>query len=131
VLAATTAAPRGRQTAMAGGAAGMIGAKWAGKNRNAASAAGLETASNMAVAITESRLLTLETKVSAMGAVTEIKQLLSAVPLSEVDTLEAKRFGLGGVMTIAARGAEVKLEGKVGDMKAVADAFAARAKTPA
>jgi hypothetical protein len=131
-VAAATAAPRGKQTAMAGGAAGMIGAKWAGKNRGAAETAGIVLASTTAVVITESRLLTLDTKISAMGAVTELKELLSAVPLSEVDSIEAKRFGLAGVLSIQARGSDaVKLEGKVGDFKAIADAFASHAKTPA
>jgi hypothetical protein len=131
VVAATTAAPRGKQTAMAGGAAGMIGGAWAGKNRKAGEAAGIGVASNMAVVITDSRLLTLETKISAMGAVSEIKGLLSALPLSEVDSIEVKRFGLAGVMSLTAHGSDpVKLEGKVGNMKPIADAFAG-AQTPA
>jgi hypothetical protein len=132
MVAAATAAPRGKQTAMAGGAAGMIGSAWAGKNHRAGEASGIAVASTMAVVITQSRLLTLETKISAMGAVTGIKDLLSAVPLDEVDSIEVKRFGLAGVMILAAHGSDpVKLEGKVGNMKPVADAFASRAKTPA
>jgi hypothetical protein len=116
---------------MAGGAAGMIGGAWAGKNRKAGEAAGIAVASNMAVVITESRLLTLETKISAMGAVSEIKGLLSALPLSEIDSIEVKRFGLAGVMSLAAHGSDpVKLEGKVGNMKPIADAFAG-ARQPA
>src|SRR5690349_6958016 len=116
---------------MAGGAAGMIGAKWAGKNRGAADAAGIVLASTTAVVVTERRLLTLDTKISAMGAVTELKELLSALPLSEIDSVEAKRFGLGGVLAITAGGNTVKLEGKVGDLKTIADGFASHAKTAA
>ena len=88
-------------------------------------------ASTTAVVITESRLLTLETKISAMGAVSEIKNLLSAVPLSSIDSIEVKRFGLSGVLVIAAGGDPIKLEGKVGNLKPLADAFAAAAKQPA
>jgi hypothetical protein len=130
-VAAATAAPRGKQTAMAGGAAGMIGAKWAGKNRGAAEAAGIVISSNMAIVVTERRLLTLEIKISAMGAVSEIKDLLSAVPLSSIDSIEVKRFGLSGVLVITAGGDPIKLEGKVGNPKPIAEAFASGAKTPA
>jgi hypothetical protein len=58
-----------------------------------------------------------------MGAVKEVTEVLSVVPLGEVEALEVKRMGLTGVMEITARGSSFKLEGKAGDMKDVAAAF--------
>ena len=109
----------------------MVGSRWVGKNKAAAEEAGIVLSSNMAVAITEGRLLTLEIKISAMGAVSEIKDLLSAVPLSSIDSIEVKRFGLSGVLVIGAGSDPIKLEGKVGNLKPIADAFATHAKAPA
>jgi hypothetical protein len=65
----------------------------------------------------------MKVKVSAMGAIKEIVDVLSVVQLAEVDSLEVKRMGLTGVMEIVARGGSFKLEGKPGDMKEVAEVF--------
>jgi hypothetical protein len=65
-----------------------------------------------------------------MGAIEEVTEVLSIVPLAEVDSLEVKRFGLTGVMEISAGGGSFKLEGKPGDMKELADVFE-RAKAAA
>jgi hypothetical protein len=65
-----------------------------------------------------------------MGAIKEVTDVLSVVPLAEVDSLEVKRAGLTGVMEISVGGASFKLEGKPGDMKELAEVFA-RAKTEA
>jgi hypothetical protein len=80
--------------------------------------------------ITPSSLVTMKVKVSAMGAIKEITDVLSVVPLGEVDSLEVKRMGLTGVMEISAGGGTFKLEGKPGDMKELAEVFA-RAKAAA
>jgi hypothetical protein len=129
VAAAITAAPRGKTTAIAaGGVGGLVGARQMGKNRSAAEAAGIVISSNMAVVVTNARLMTLEIKISAMGAVTEVKELLSAVPLDEIETVEGKRFGLGGVLILKTRGGDpIKLECKAGAAKSVADAYAGAA----
>ena len=129
ILAAAFGKPRGATVAVAGG--GMIGreigARWAGKNRQGAEAAGIQLGNPGAVAITASSLVTMKVKVSAMGAIKEVTEVLSTVPLAEVDSLEVKRMGLTGVMEISAGGGSYKLEGKPGDMKELAEVFA-RAK---
>ena len=132
ILGAAFGKPRGSQTAASGG--GMIvseiGARWAGKQRKGADAAGIELGTPGAVAVTPSNLVTMKVKVSALGAIKDITEVLSVVPLSEVDSLEVKRMGMAGVMEITAGGGTFKLEGKPGDMKELADAFE-RAKSAA
>jgi hypothetical protein len=125
ILAAAWGKPRGAMTAAAGGGliASEIGARWAGKQRTGADAAGIRIGSPGAVAITPTSLVTMSVKVSAMGAVKEVTEVLSVVPLGEVDSLQVKRMGLTGVMEITARGGSFKLEGKAGDMKELAAAF--------
>jgi hypothetical protein len=129
ILAAAWGKPRGASTAMSGG--GMIvseiGSRWAGKQRKGAEAAGIDIGNPGAVAITPSSLVTMKVKVSAMGAIKEVTEVLSTVPLGDVDSLEVKRMGMTGVMEITAGGGSFKLEGKPGDMKELAEVFA-RAK---
>jgi hypothetical protein len=125
ILGAAWGKPRGASTAGAG--AGVIvseiGARWSGKQHKGAEAAGIELANPGAVAITASNLVTMKVKVSAMGAIKEVTEVLSVVPLSDVDSLEVKRAGLTGVMEITARGGTFKLEGKPGDMKELVQVF--------
>ena len=52
----------------------------------------------------------MKVKVSAMGAIKEVTDILSVVPLAEVDSLQVKRMGLTGVMEISAGGGSFKLE---------------------
>ena len=72
----------------------------------------------------------MKVKVSAMGAIKEVTDVLSVVPLVDVDSLEVKRFGLTGVMEISAGGSSFKLEGKPGDMKELATSSNARRPQP-
>ncbi len=132
ILGAAFGKPRGATTAVAGGGliGREIGAQWAGKQRKGAEAAGLTIGNPGAVAVTRSTLVTMKVKVSAMGAIKEVTEVLSTVPLAEVDSLEVKRMGLTGVMEINAGGSSFKLEGKPGDMKELAEVFA-RAKAAA
>jgi hypothetical protein len=52
------------------------------------------------------------------------KHMLSAIALDEVESIEAKRFGLGGVLIITPRGGQpIKLECQVGRARQFADAF--------
>lgn len=51
------------------------------------------------------------------------KEILSTVPLGEVDSVEVSRMGLAGVMRITSGENSFKLEGKVGDMREFAEAF--------
>jgi hypothetical protein len=125
ILGAAWAKPRGATTAAAGGGliASEIGARWAGKQRDGAQAMGIEVGNPGAVAITPTSLVTMKVKVSAMGAIKEVTDVLSIVPLAEVDSLQVKRAGLTGVMEIVAGGSSFKLEGKPGDMKELAEVF--------
>lgn len=134
ILGAAWGKPRGSQTAAVGG--GMIvreiGSRWAGKNVKGAEAAGIEIGNPGAVAVTPTSLITMKVKVSALGAIKDVTDVLSVVPLAEVDSLEVKRMGMAGVMEISARGGSFKLEGKAGDMKELAEVFErARAGAPA
>jgi len=125
ILGAAFAKPRGATTAGAGG--GMItseiGRRMAGKQHGGAEEAGIAVGNPGAVAVTPTSLVTMQVKVSALGAVKEVTEVLSIVALAEVDSLEVKRMGLAGVMEINARGGSFKLEGKAGDMKEFAEAF--------
>ena len=129
ILGAAFGKPRGATVAVAagGGIASEIGARWTGKNSRGAEGAGIEIGNPGAVAVTPSSLVTMKVKVSAFGAIKEVTDVLSVVPLAEVDSLEVKRMGMAGVMEISAGGSAFKLEGKPGDMKELADVFA-RAK---
>jgi hypothetical protein len=125
ILGAAWAKPRGAMTAAAGGGviASEIGARWAGKQRKGAGEAGIELGNPGAVAITPTSLVTMKVKVSAMGAIKDVTEVLSIVPLSEIDSLTVKRMGMTGVMEIKVGEGSFKLEGKPGDMKELAEVF--------
>ena len=110
--------------------AGEIGARWAGKQGKGAQGAGISLGNPGAIVVTPTSLVTMKVKVSAMGAVKEVTEILSTVPLGDVDGLEVKRFGMTGVMEISVGGSSFKLEGKPGDMKELAEVFE-RAKAAA
>jgi hypothetical protein len=125
ILGAAWGKPRGAATAAVGGGVitGELGARWMGKQAAGAEAAGITLGNPGAVAVTASSLVTMKVKVSAMGAIKEVTEVLSIVPLAAVDSLEVKRMGLTGVMEINAGGSSFKLEGKPGDMKDLAEVF--------
>lgn len=76
-----------------------------------------------AVAVTPTSLVTMTVGVTFGGQVKDIKEVLSVVPLANVDSIEVKRMGLAGVMMISVAGSSFKLEGKVPDMREFAAAF--------
>jgi hypothetical protein len=125
ILGAAFAKPRGSTTAVAGGGliGREIGSQWAGKQRKGAEAAGIKLGNPGAVAVTPANLLSLAVKVSMMGQIKEVTEILSTVPLAEVESLEVSRMGMAGVMTITVGESAFKLEGKAGDMKEFADTF--------
>jgi hypothetical protein len=133
VMATLSASPRGHTTAVAAGGVGsLIGQGKVGRVHKAAGEAGIRVASPMGLVLTDRRLLTLAISTSmAMGKPTGVKEVMSAIPLADVESVVAKRFGLAGILVIAAHGAEVKLETKVAPARAFADAFGRAAKTPA
>ena len=125
VCGAMIAAPKGRNTAMVGGGvASMIGHARTHKEFANARAVGLILHSPMALVITGTRVLTVKIKISPMGAVTQVKAILSAVPLHDIESMSAKRFGLGGILSITPRGGDqIRLECRVGLARKLADAF--------
>lgn len=125
ILAAAFAKPRGATTAGVGGGviATEIGARRAGKQHEGAAAAGIELGNPGAVAVTATSLLTLAVKVSLMGQIKEVTEVLSTVPLAHVEALDVQRMGLAGVLEITVGGSTFKLEGKAGDLKEFAEAF--------
>lgn len=124
-VAAMTASPRGRNTATAAGGVGsMIGAKMVSGQVDKAKAAGLRIESNMALVLTQRRLLTVKVGFSVGGAITGVKEFLSAIALNDVASIEAKRFGLGGLLIITPHGGQpIKLECRVGRAREFVDAF--------
>ena len=124
ILAAAFAKPRGATTAAAGGGliASEIGARVAGKQDQGAEAAGIEIGNPGAIALTPTSLITMKVKVSFTGQIKDVTDVLSTVPLADVD-VEVKRMGMAGVMTITAGASSFKLEGKAGDMNDFAEAF--------
>lgn len=125
VLAAAFAKPRGATTTAVGGGAivNAIGGKRVNDQNKGAQAAGVVLGDPGAVAVTARELVTMQVKVSFMGQIKEITEVLSSVPLAEIDSLAVKRMGAAGVMEISVHGASFKLEGKAGDMKEFATAF--------
>jgi hypothetical protein len=125
LLAAMTAAPRGKNTSIAaGGIGGMIGGKMVSGQVKRADAVGLRLDSNMAVVLTDRRLLALKVKFTMGGAIKGVEEQLGSVPLREVDSIDAQRVGLGGNLVLAVRGGEpIKLECRVGRARELVDAY--------
>ena len=125
ILAAFVARPRGWTQTHAGSI--HLGAHQQSKARDGAQSAGFELASPMALAITHQRLLSLELGAAKTGVgAGDVKRLVSAVPLSDVDEIKVKRLLVGRVVTVKIRGEEFKLESGAGaNVKGVAEAFVA------
>jgi hypothetical protein len=133
VLAAMVARPRGwtQSNASAGGGAvagvvgGMMGGKKQQANIGAAEESGFEITSPMALAVTNKRLLSL--KISSpvgLGIGGDVKELVSAAPLSDVDSIELKRLAVGKTVTVTVRGTPFVLEvGAGANAKGVAESF--------
>jgi hypothetical protein len=119
VLAAIHARPRGwtQSNASAGGGAlaGIVGQAIGGKKQQenvaAAEQSGFELASPMALAVTDRRLLCFSvSNLIGMGMGGDVKELVSQAPLSEVDSMETKRLGVGRTLTVTVRGTPFVLE---------------------
>jgi hypothetical protein len=140
VLAAIVARPRGWTQsnaspgggAIAGAVGGALGGKKQQENLGAAQDSGFEIASPMALAVTNRRLLSL--KISnpvGLGIGGDVKELASAAPLGDVDSIEVKRLAVGKTVTVTVRGTPFALEvGAGANAKGVAEEFE-RAKSQA
>lgn len=133
VLAAIVARPRGwtQANASAGGGAvaglvgGALGRRKEQQNVAAAEESGFELASPMALAVTQRRLLSLAvTAPVGLGIGMKVKELVSAVPIGEVDSIEVKRLAVGKTVTVTVRGVPFVLEvGAGADANGVAEAL--------
>jgi hypothetical protein len=126
VLAAFVARPRGATTASVGGLApGAIGGMKIAKQKHAAGEAGLKLANPMALALTRSRLLVLGiSQPIALGKGGDVKDLVSAAPLKDVESIEVKRLLVGKTVTVIVRGVPFKLEvGAGADAKGLSEEF--------
>lgn len=122
VISALVVSPRGSSTAAAPGlAAGEIGRRWSNKNKDAARDVGLVVKRSSGLVLTSRRLVTLDLAISMTGGIKEVKDLLSEVPLDQVDEIKSK----WNVLTISAGGVQFKLECKPPAAKELARAFAA------
>jgi hypothetical protein len=120
-----TAAPRGKNTSVAaGGVGGLIGSKMVSGQVGRAEAVGLRLDSNMAIVVTDRRLLALKVAFTMGGSIKGVDEVLGSVALREVDSIEARRVGLGGNLILAVRGGEpIKLECRVGRARELVDAY--------
>jgi hypothetical protein len=133
MLAAIVARPRGWTQASAsssGGAlagviGGEIGRRKQQKQVGAAGEVDFELANPMALAVTSQRLLSISiTAPIGAGIGMKVQELVSAVPLSDVDSIEVKRLAVGKVVTVTVRGNPFKLEvGAGANAKGVAQAL--------
>ncbi len=129
VRAVLIARPRGWTQTMAGGrtlgVGSAIGRHAQRKARGGAEEAGIQLASPGALVLTQKRLLTVKTgEALGRGIGGSVKEILSAVPLSDVDSLKAKRLLLGYVITLTVQGSEFKLEANAAaGAKPMAEAF--------
>jgi hypothetical protein len=123
VLAALVAAARGHTQAVAGSM--NLGAHQQGTAGAAAAEAGLQIASPMGVALTNRRLLTLRIGTPiGLGIGGAVKDLLSAVPITDVEAIEVKRLALGYTIALTVRGSTFKLEANAASgAPALAEAF--------
>ena len=122
VISALVVSPRGSSTAAAPGlAAGEIGRRWSNKNKDAARDVGLVVKRSSGLVLTNRRLVTLDLAISMTGGIKEVKDLLSEVPLDQVDEIKSK----WNVLTISAGGVQFKLECKPPAAKELAQVFAA------
>ncbi|MDQ3991855.1 MAG: hypothetical protein M3245_06070, partial [Actinomycetota bacterium] len=92
----------------------------------AADQAGMRLEAPMALALTPKRLLALSiSNPVGMGVSGKVKEVLSSVPIADVDSIDVKRLLVGSRITLTVRGVSMKLEAGGGARaKPLAEAFA-------
>jgi hypothetical protein len=109
VRAVLIARPRGWTQSSAGVEA--IGGRQEQKAHAGAEEAGIRLASPGGLVLTNKRLLTVQIgEALGMGVGGSVKEVLSAVPITDVDSIKVRRLLLGYVVTLTVRGSEFKLE---------------------
>lgn len=130
VLAALVVRPRGWTQSSAGAAGPGVLARRLGQAKQSQAyaggeQAGLRLASPMALALTQTRLLTLKIgSPIGLGIGGDVKELVGSAPIEEVDSIEVKRLLLGKVITLTVGGVAIKLEANaLADAKGLTEAF--------
>jgi hypothetical protein len=109
VLATCIAQAKGFSRMMVSGL--DLGKREVGRSTSAAEAGEIKVANPMALALTDRRLLTLRiSSPIGFGIGGTVKELLSAIPLAEVDSIDVKKVALRQNITITVRGVEIPLE---------------------
>jgi len=109
VRAVLIARPRGWTQSSAGSE--TIGGHQQQKAHAGAEEAGIRLASPGGLVLTNKRLLTVQTgEALGMGVGGSVKEVLSAVPITDVDSIKVRRLLLGYIVTLTVRGSEFKLE---------------------
>jgi hypothetical protein len=123
VLSALVAAPRGHTQAVAG--VSGLGESQTAKQASAGESAGFVIESPMGVVLTDRRLLGLRVSAPVGGGIgLKVKELIGAVPVSDIDSIEAKRLLVGSRLILTIRGVPIKLEAGAGAAtKPLAEAF--------
>jgi hypothetical protein len=90
---------------------GALGNKKQRANVDAAERAGFTLASPMALAVTPQRMLSLKvTAPVGLGIGMKVQELLDAIPIAEVDSMEVKRLAAGKTVKVTVRGVPFVLE---------------------
>jgi hypothetical protein len=123
VLATLIAAPRGSTQQVAG--AMHLGSAQRGRAHRAAEQVDLRLDAPMAVALTQRRLMTLNIGIPVgLGIGGTVKELMSAVPIDDVESIVVTRLALGYTITLTVRGVAIKLEANAASgARAFAGAF--------
>jgi hypothetical protein len=109
VLASCIAQAKGYSKMMVSGL--DLGKREVGRSTAAANEGEVKVANPMALVLTDRRLLTV--KISAplgFGIGGSVKEVLTAIPLDQVDAIDVKKIALRQNITLTVRGVEIPLE---------------------
>jgi hypothetical protein len=129
VLASCIAQAKGFSRMMVSGL--DLGKREVGRSTAAAEAGEVKVANPMALVLTDRRLLTVRiSSPIGFGIGGNVKELLSAISLDDVDSIQVKKIALRQNITITVRGVEIPLETNAkANAGGLADEFA-RTKAP-
>lgn len=123
VLASCIAQARGYSRVVITGAS--LGRGELAQSTGAAAAGELLVANPMALVLTDRRLLTVRiSSPIGLGIGGKVKEVLTSIPLSEIDSIEVRRIALRQNISLKIRGVEVPLETNAkANAKGVAEEF--------
>jgi hypothetical protein len=126
VLAAIIARPRGWTQSHQGAIPMQLGLRQQAKSRDAATTSGFHLASPMALVVTDMRLLSVSIgSPIGLGLGGDVKEIVGAIGLDQVDSIEFTRLLAGKVVKLRIGGGdEIKLEvNAAADVKGLIAAF--------